>query len=209
MIKADPNMTRAVISREKPVPLSFVKLVAALPHPETNVVRDVIVTSLKMSKVWHDKVTGRKSFSRIISGTTTVVPWPKQEPKEVKDYDADTLRIDVETRSFVPSLLRPPMPSTVIDELRNKYSIFRTRHDEEYIAKKIAEEEAEVAQKNSGKLMRTPLNEINRKVREMKKAKGKGKLTEQMLARIGEVMERRKKQALAVGGMTAEAPVSA
>ena len=70
------------------------------------------------------------------------IPWPEEslaEPTHV-DEVADTLRIDVEEKSFLPTLLRPPMPASVIDELRNKYGKFRERHDEEWVAMKEAED---------------------------------------------------------------------
>ncbi len=109
--------------------------------------------------------------------------------------------MDVETRTFVPTLLKPPMPSSVIDELRNKYSIFRTRHEESYIQQKIAEEEAKEEKRRSIRLMQTPVNEINRKIRKEKKDKGQPKLTPEMLAKIGEVIEKKKVEALESAGM--------
>lgn len=58
----------------------------------------------------------------------------------ISDGEMDTSRVDVEASTFVASLGEPPMPSTVIDELRNKYSKFRTRHDPEYLRQKMLED---------------------------------------------------------------------
>ena len=41
------------------------------------------------------------------------------------DEDPDTLRIDVETQTYEPSLLQYPMPASVINELRNQHSKYR------------------------------------------------------------------------------------
>ena len=112
----------------------------------------------------------------------------KAEEEKVKDTPSDTLRLEVEQKSFVPTLLRPPMPTSVIDELRNKYSIFRTRHDPEYIEKKMKEEEEDEEKRKLIAKMRTPIKEINRLEKKMNKAKGKGKLTEEMFERIGQVI---------------------
>ncbi len=114
--------------------------------------------------------------------------------------------MEVEQKTFVPTLLRPPMPSSVIDELRNRYSVFRTRHDSEYIAKKIREEEEKEEKKMLIKKMRTPIKEINRLEKKMKKAKGKGKLTDDMLEKIGKVMAEKRQLQLQLAGMSKQEP---
>ena len=130
-------------------------------------------------------------WDRVIPGLDIKIPWPvgeKKAPKEKLDTASDTLRIEVDVKSYIPTLLRPPMPRSVIDELRNKYSVFRTRHEPEYIAKKDAEEKAKLEKKKTIKAMRTPLMEANRKERKLKRMKGKGKLTPEMLERIGKAI---------------------
>ena len=168
---------RPVRSMEAPFPISAVRLVYPLAHPETGVVRDVIIKNLVAD-----------SNVRYIPGLGTRIPWPAKEPEKHEDHDDDTLRMEVEAETWVPTLLRPPMPSSVIDELRNKYSVFRNRHDDEYIAKKKAEDAETQRRKSMGAMMRTPVKELNRKERAEKKARGKPVLTEDMLAKIGQVM---------------------
>ena len=202
---ASDNDPRPVRSIEKPISIAAVKLVVPLPDPTTGNVRDVIVRDIVNSKVYFDRQTGRPKYTRMIAGLGTVIPWPNTPPKEHVDHDCDTLRIDVEAPTFLPTLLKPPMPPSVLDELRNKFSIFRTRHDEAYLEKKAAEEEAKEEQKRSIKLMRTPLNEVNRRERSKRKAMGKGQLTPEMLAKIGAVIEKRKEPALEAAGL---APVT-
>ena len=201
MLAAEEGDVRPVRSIEKPIKLSSVKLVVPLPDPETGAVRDVIVRDIVNGNIFYDRHSGHKRWTRFIAGLNTVIPWPKREPAKHVDHDCDTLRMDVETRTFVPTLLKPPMPSAVIDELRNKFSIFRTRHEESYIQQKIAEEEAKEEKRRSIRLMQTPVNEINRKIRKEKKALGKGQLTPEMLAKIGQVIEQKKVAALESAGM--------
>lgn len=94
------------------------------------------------------------------------------------------------------------MPGSVIDELRNKYSVFRTRHDPEYVEKKLEEDRQIEAKKMSIKEMDTPLKEINRKERKLRKAKGKGRLTRRMLHQIGGMIAKRRGVIMERGGMS-------
>jgi large subunit ribosomal protein L24 len=176
----------------KPLPITSVKLVFAYTDPDTGLTRDVIATKVVNGNIFHDRHTGRKRWTRYVAGLDIPIPWPKVEPKERRDYDCDTLRIDVETKTFVPTLLRSPMPSIVIDELRNKFSKFRIRHDEEYIQKKEQEEEEKQQKLRMAAEMRTPLKELRRAELKRLKAKGKPKLTDEMLAKIGEVIAKKK-----------------
>lgn len=180
---------------EAAVPLPSVRLIHTLTDPITGQKRDVIVQKMIVRNVLIDRHLHIKQRARIIPGLDIEIPWPPEEEKEEEEHEVDTLRLDVEAKTWVPTLITPPMPTSVIDELRNKYSKFRDRHDEAYIAKKIAEdEEAKAKKMRLAKSMTTPLQELKRKERGERKAKGKGKLTEEMLSRIGEVMA--KKQGL-------------
>lgn len=201
LMNAEEADKRPYRSIEQLFPLSQVRLVYPLPHPETGVVRDVIIKKLIRTKVWHNRETGSTRWSRVIPGLDIVVPWPQMERRTYKTHEADTIRLDVEAKTFIPSLLTPPMPGSVIDELRNKYSVFRTRHEPEYIAAKIKEDEEIEAKKQTAAEMRTPMNDANRKARKERKAKGKGKLTPEMLERIGEVIARKRKLALDAAGV--------
>lgn len=179
-------------------PIQAVRLVHPLKNPVTGELRDVVINELVARNYYKDKATGRETWSRVVPGLNIEIPWPKafEEAEKLNlegtfdDHACDTLRIDVEEKTFVPTLLRPPMPAEVIDELRNRYSKFRTRHTDEYIAKKEAEEAEKAARRKSIKTMGTPLQELNAKIREQRKARGQPELTEDMLAKIGEVMAR-------------------
>ncbi|KAA8631984.1 hypothetical protein SMACR_06238 [Sordaria macrospora] len=185
----DTKPVQPILAR---LPLSSVRLVHPLKDPETGEYRDVIIRELRPRDIVHDRPTRTRRMRRYVPGENIIIPWPKQEPIKREDQPADTLRIDLDEKTFVPTLFRPPAPIQVLDELRNKYSIFRTRHTPEYIAKKEAEEQEKETKKNAAKAMLTPVQEFNRKQRELRRARGQPVLTEEMLAKIGEVVARNK-----------------
>lgn len=170
------------------IPISAVRLVHPIKDEETGITKDVIIKELKPIRIMPDRPTRTVTWSRMVPGLNITIPWPRVEKPKLEDNACDTLRIDVEERTFIPTLLSPPMPADVINELRNQYSKFRTRHTEEYIAKKAAEEEEKRAKREQVKEMLTPVQEFNRKQREIRRARGQPVLTEEMLAKIGEVM---------------------
>ncbi|KAJ5785657.1 uncharacterized protein N7503_010869 [Penicillium pulvis] len=87
---------------------------------------------------FHDSKLPR--FSRYIAGLDIEIPWPAEEPPHAEVAECDTRGNEVADVSWVPSMDESPFPSSVIDELRNKYSRFRTRHDPEYVKEKVMEE---------------------------------------------------------------------
>ncbi|KAH6674492.1 hypothetical protein B0J14DRAFT_617202 [Halenospora varia] len=200
--KEDPDQ-RPIRTIEKPVPIRNVRLVYPLTDETTGQTRDVIVKTLINSKIWHSR-EGGSQWHRIIPGLNIKVPWPKKEPTVYEDQPIDTLRLEVETKTFVPTLLTPPMPRSVIDELRNKFSVFRTRHEPEYIEAKMAEDKEKEEKKKMAALMRTPLKEVNRRERKLRKAKGKGKLTPEMLETIGRMIATKKKLVMDAAGVSQE-----
>ena len=175
---------------EVPIPLSSVRLVAPLPQPETGALRDVVIQELRLKKTNYAQLSGDDPPTRFIAGVKPAIPipYPDKEPEEFEDHDIDTLRIEVEERTFIPTLFQPPMPAGIIDELRNKYSKFRDRHDDAFIAKKMEEDRITEERKRSIRKMDTPLKELHRKERAERKAKGKPVVSEEVLAHIGELM---------------------
>lgn len=182
------------------------RLVHPLQDPATGKIRDVIINQLAPTRLIRDKSTGRETWRRVVPGLNIEIPWPRAfeeaERNEMEapkpDNECDTLRIDAEAKTFFPTLLRPPMPARIIDELRNRYSKFRTRHDPEYIAKKEAEEMEKLARSKAAVSMRTPLQELNALIREEKRKRLEPVLTNEMLTKIGEVMARNQHRAPAV-----------
>lgn len=188
---------RSVETMEKPISLLHLRLVYPVHNKELRRTRDVVVKKLIAGhRLWDNRLAGRPLLQRFIpmpDGKPLRVDYPPHNKEQMKEYDIDMRRIDVEQRTFIPTLLGPPMPETVIDELRNKYSVFRTRHEPEYIEKKVAQDAATLEKQKLEKLMlTTPLKEINRKERKLRKKMTKGELSPALLARIGWTMQAKK-----------------
>jgi len=124
-----------VQSVEAPIPLSNIQLVYPLPDSITGVPRDTLLTNLVKRDVYFDIYKNEKVWSRYLEPQHLRIPWPEKEEEEFVDNDADTLRFQVEQGTFMPTLLRPPMPMGVINELRNKFSKFRDRHEPMWVAR--------------------------------------------------------------------------
>ncbi|GAP83824.1 putative kow domain-containing protein domain-containing protein [Rosellinia necatrix] len=194
------------VNIEIPVLVSSVRLVHPITDPSTGITRDVIINRLVHSNLVTDRQTGMRRWDRVVPGLNVSIPWPVKEEREIPEYKADTMRIDVEEKTFVPTLLRPPMPEAVIDELRGKYSRFRTRHEPDYIARLEAEEQAKKDRAKLMDSMRTPLQEFHRAERANKKKKGKPRLTVEMLEKIGEVIAKNRERMLNAGGVSDALP---
>lgn len=163
-----------------------VRLVHPVPDPVTGVLRDAIVKKIRISDVRKD-VYGKKTWKRFIAFTNTQIPWPKRNKEEHIDHKGDTKRMDAEERTYVPSLLKPPFPQEVIDELRGKFSAFRSRHDREFVEQKMREDQEK--KRMTKARVSTPLMEINRRIRREKMELGKKqKLTPSILEEIGKAM---------------------
>lgn len=176
----DNNEINQLTSVEKYIHLEDVRLVYPLPDPVTGVPRDAII----------DKLVETPRGQRAIGGTNTIIPYPSRNNEasaEDVDYDDDTLRMSLEERTFRPSLISPPMPLSVIDELRHRYSRFRTHHDYDYLQRKQAEDAKTEARKGLIKKMRTPLQELA-DLREKQRIENETQLTDEQLARIGEAI---------------------
>jgi hypothetical protein len=85
----------------------------------------------------------------------------KDDKKSLDEEDpeileADTQRIFTENESWEPSLEEPPFDPIILDELRNKFSKFRLRHDEEFIKGKLEADQRTLLMKQSVKLAQSP-----------------------------------------------------
>jgi large subunit ribosomal protein L24 len=129
-----------VLPQNMPVPMDDVRLVFAMT--DGNTTKDYIVQHAHVGRPYTERPRWSKMprYTRYVSGLNIRIPWPTEEAPEYEDGAFDTTRMEVEENTWVPSLDNSPFPSTIIDELRNKYSRFRTRHDEEYVRKKVMEE---------------------------------------------------------------------
>ncbi|EEH18537.2 hypothetical protein PABG_07597 [Paracoccidioides brasiliensis Pb03] len=155
-ILGDENDKRPYRPISMPVPFEDVRLVVPLTNSETGKVEDVVVKHMYAGEPFIDHPYGvdTPKHTRYISDLDVEIPWPQPIIEDYKDEQVDTLRIDVEDRTHIPYLNERPFPLTVLDELRNKFSKFRTRHDPEWVALKEEEDRRLEEQKN--KLWVTP-----------------------------------------------------
>ena len=128
----------------------------------------------------------------------------KKPPEEKDKYEdfvkddpttpSDTLRLDIDTPSWTPTLLRAPLPGTIIDELRGKYSKFRTRHDPDFVKRmqRIDSEKQsrERLIKSGGEVLDTPRKEAMLSLQAQRRDERvkRGPLNEKALEGIGRLM---------------------
>ncbi|KAF2864098.1 hypothetical protein K470DRAFT_254428 [Piedraia hortae CBS 480.64] len=173
-------------NREKPevtaasrgVPLEDVRLVFPLRDPkDPNKVKDVVIEAL-------EKIPGKGV--RAIKGTNVIIPWPPKGKEEIlQESENDTTMENVQEGTFSPPLLYEVMPTSVIDELRNKYSRFRTRF-EHHEVEKIEQKKA--ANERREKLMDSMLTPLQENAQIRKTSTPKRELTDQQLEQIGQIM---------------------
>lgn len=202
-------LSQAPTSNAMPIPIDAIRLVYPLTHPVTGVTRDVIINELiaikpKMSSknMTYERWEYGKKWDRLVPSLNTIIPWPETEAPNVATTPSDSVRDQVEERTFHYSLLSPPMPQEVLNELRNPYSKFRTRHEPWYVAKKEAEEKMKTARAETIRSMMTPLDELHEKRRRDKEARGEPELSEEMLVKLGEFIAKKKEVALSDAGIS-------
>ena len=192
-----------------PLSIASVRLVYPITNPETGVTKDTIIHQLKAvppnmqsDNMSLDRWEHGYKWDRLAPGINVVIPWPEVDVPETVTRDCDTARDKVEDRTFFYNLLSAPMPTEIVDELRNKYSRFRTRHEPWYVAKK----EAEAAQKKGShallQSMQTPLEEFHAKQKALKEAEGEPQLTDEMLEKLGAIIAQTKAVSLEDAGVT-------
>ncbi|KAM0201762.1 hypothetical protein ACHAPI_001813 [Fusarium lateritium] len=205
-------------SRSQPMPISIgsIRLVYPIANPETGATRDVIIHELKAippnmksPNMTLERWEHGNKWDRIVPGINVIIPWPEVEAPEYETYEDDSVRETVEDRTFYYNLLSPPMPETVIDELRNKFSKFRTRHEEWYMQQKEAEAAMTEARKESVQSMMTPLQEFHALQREKHAEEGEPELSEEMLEKLGGIVAQRKEAALKKAGVSEVAAADA
>jgi large subunit ribosomal protein L24 len=173
-----------------PIPLREVRLVAPITDAESGTTQDAIIEAMTVKSArWVNGVKIPRQRFVSTPGGRLEIPYPPEEEGDKPEYDLDTLRIEVEERSWTPTLSVPPMPPSIIDELRNKYSKFRTHHDDEWVMAKDAElERKQLRLQGMRQRMIAPLEE-RRRVKDAERLKtGEPTLDDEVLARIGRLM---------------------
>ncbi|KAE8350036.1 hypothetical protein BDV28DRAFT_139911 [Aspergillus coremiiformis] len=125
-----------------PIPMDDVRLVIAVKSPRDGKTRDNLVEHVYAGGPILEREPGSETprHTRYVAGTHIEIPWPSAEEQNLKDEDWDTLRMEVETPTWTPSLHYAPFPPSVLDEVRNKFSKYRTRHDPEWVEAKMLED---------------------------------------------------------------------
>lgn len=160
-----------VLAQSMPVPMDNIRHVIALEDPN-GTTRDHIIQHAYAGGPYLERPSWSKlpRHSRYVSGLNMEIPWPKEEEPNIETGKWDTLLEEAEFPTWVPSLQNSPFPPSVLDELRGKYSRFRTRHDPEFVKKQVmAEYRQEYLQSQS---LLTPKGELRQMVA-AKSAEGK------------------------------------
>ncbi|KAG5985613.1 hypothetical protein E4U43_005971 [Claviceps pusilla] len=196
-------------SQPMPISIASIRLVYPIPDATTGITKDVIINQLKAvppnmqsPNMSLDRWQYGKKWDRLVPGLNMVIPWPEVEVPEFETTKSDTTRQQVEERTFYYNLLAPPMPEVVLDELRNKYSRFRTRHESWFIEKKEKEEAIKRGRAESIKSMQTPLQEYHERQKELRDTQGEPELSEDLLEKMGELMAKKKEMALQRAGVS-------
>lgn len=160
------NLKGDVMPQAIPVPIDDVRLVVAITSPDESTTRDCLIQHTYASGPSIDRPRWSKlpKFTRYISGMDMAIPWPKDNEADFKTEESDSIRVHVEDKTWIPTIEETPFPSSVMDELRNKYSRFRTRHDPEYVREKVMEEYRQ--QYLASRSLLTPTGEYNKMMAE-------------------------------------------
>ena len=176
---------------ELPVHLNDIRLVATLRDEDegtgkTREIKDVVVRHMYAGDTVVEREHGdpKPEHKRYLAGEDLEIPWPESRLADFQAEDSDTLRMMVEERTYLPSVLNPPFPQSIIDELRNPYNLQRTRHDTEWIEKKLEADAREAWMKRRRLL--TPQAEYWAEKVKKKEQAGKPEITSETLELIRE-----------------------
>jgi large subunit ribosomal protein L24 len=137
---------------------------------KTNEVNDLVVRHLRGGEPTVEREHGSSTpkHTRYIEGLDVEIPWPETVSADYKAEESDTLRLTVEEKTYVPSI-NAPFSTSVIDELRDPFHRQRSRHEQEFIDKKLKEDALETWKK--GRRLLTPQAEyLERRAREKTEA---------------------------------------
>jgi large subunit ribosomal protein L24 len=115
--------------------------------------------------------------TRYIAGENIPIPWPDEgRVDNMQDEEGDTSRKEVEHETWTPSIERPPFNPFILDELRNKFSKYRSRHDPMWLENRKLEDLREEYLKS--RTLLTPAGEHRAKIAKQKEAIRQSKLDE-------------------------------
>ncbi|KAG5520159.1 hypothetical protein PMAC_001236 [Pneumocystis sp. 'macacae'] len=126
------DMPNAVIEIPMFMHYSNVRLIGEIPGEKYGIKKLVAVKHINRGKLFYNKDRKILTWRRWVVGENKFLPWPINLPKNeaeqeqrYKEYKIDTKIADVQKKTFIPTLYSPPIPLSIEDELRNKYSKYR------------------------------------------------------------------------------------
>lgn len=174
----------------RPIPIDDVRLVFRHKEkdPATGRVirdRDVLVHSIQGDGPYLQREPGSPlpRHTRYIAGSNTEIPWPEVEIHHMGAFPGDTRRLELERRTYTPSVQHDPLPhSSILDELRPKYRIDRMGHEYDYVARKIVEDARSKWYEDRG--IHTPAMELLQKMREESNLRAKQRQTAEVAIKV-------------------------
>ncbi|KTW32220.1 ribosomal protein L24 [Pneumocystis jirovecii RU7] len=126
------DMTNNVIEMPMFIHYSNVRLIGEIPGEKYGTKKLVVVKHINRGNLFYNKDRKILTWRRWVVGENKFLPWPVNLPKDekereqrYKEYKNDTKAANVWTKTFTPTLYSPPIPLSIEDELRNKYSKYR------------------------------------------------------------------------------------
>lgn len=147
-----------------PIHYSNVQLVGEIPHNALDPRADgpkrtVFVKRVDRGKLFFNKERKLLTWRRWIPGEGLFLPWPRAGVAErnTREHEGiDTPEAALKSQTYLETLHSPPVPETVMDELRNRYSKLGwqkigtprwvARHTPEGVSAEAAESEAVVGE---------------------------------------------------------------
>src|SRR3989440_8651037 len=158
-------------------------------NDNTNEVKDTVIRHLRGGEpiVEREHGVSTPTHTRYIEGLDIEIPWPNASPPDYKAEESDTLRLTVEEKTYVPSI-NSPFPQSIMDELWNPFSRERSRHEQEFIERKLKEDAFE-AWKKSRRLLTPQAEYLERRAKEKREAEPP-KVTDNLLQLVREEQSR-------------------
>ena len=169
--------------------MADIRLVVSMKNDRTNRSSDVVVRHLRAGGPFVEREHGASTpeHTRYVEGLDIEVPWPEARKPDYKAEECDTLRMTVEDVTEIPSL-NEPFPTSVLDELRNPFDRKRSRHEPEFIEKKLKEGAFEAWKKS--RRLQTPRAEYLETQAKMKREALPTQVTDDLLQLIRQEQSR-------------------
>ncbi|KAG4302056.1 hypothetical protein PCANB_001937 [Pneumocystis canis] len=126
------EMTNSIIEMPMFMHYSNVRLIGEIQGEKYGSKKLIAIRHINRGKLFYNKDRKILTWRRWVAGENKFLPWPINLPKDekereqrYKEYKVDTKAADVWAKTFIPTLHSPPIPLSIEDELRNKYSKYR------------------------------------------------------------------------------------